>query len=155
MPPSHCLLHQREDHAARCPGQSRDVPVALGTRERRRLGLAVVQQRMAGRGPACRVGQSVSPGTQANGRRVRDVHGRTAGVSRRQVGIGYSGDPIPHKYPGRDINARKGLFPGVQGVSGLAVWPDGRLVALQCDDEGEFATVAVVPPGSGLSERRA
>jgi hypothetical protein len=65
-------------------------------------------------------------------------------------GIAYSGVPIPHKYPGRDMKARKGLFPGLEGVSGLATWPAGRLVALQCDDEGEFATVAVVPPGERI-----
>ncbi len=60
--------------------------------------------------------------------------------------IGYTGHPIPHKYPGRDISKRKGLFPGVENVSGLATWQKGRLVALQCDGEGEFATVAIVPP---------
>jgi len=60
--------------------------------------------------------------------------------------IGYSGSPIPHKYPGRDLSQRKGLFPGVSGVSGLATWPKGRLVALQADSEGQFATVCVVPP---------
>jgi hypothetical protein len=64
--------------------------------------------------------------------------------------ITYSGVPIPHKYPGRDISQRKGLFPGVEGVSGLATWPKGRLVALQCDEEGEFATVAMVPPGDRI-----
>ena len=64
--------------------------------------------------------------------------------------IGYSGSPIPHKYPGRDMAQRKGLFPGVSGVSGLATWPKGRLVALQADGEGEFATVCVVPPGDRL-----
>jgi len=64
--------------------------------------------------------------------------------------IPYSGAPIPHKYPGRDINARKGLFPGVEGIAGLATWPKGRLVAMQCDEEGEFATVAVVPPGERI-----
>ncbi len=68
----------------------------------------------------------------------------TSGASR------YSGVPIPHKYPGRDITQRKGLFPGVAGVSGLATWPKGRLVALQCDDEGEFATVAIVPPADRI-----
>ena len=52
-------------------------------------------------------------------------------------GIGYSGSPIPHKYPGRDMEQRKGLFPGVSGVNGIAMWPKGRLVALQCDEEGE------------------
>ena len=65
-------------------------------------------------------------------------------------GIGYSGAPIPHKYPGRDVTQRKGLFPGVSGVSGLATWPKGRLVALQADGEGEFATVAIVPPGDRI-----
>ena len=65
-------------------------------------------------------------------------------------GIGYSGNPIPHKYPGRDLAQRKGLFPGVPGVSGLATWPKGRLVALQADGEGEFATVFVVPPTDRL-----
>ena len=65
-------------------------------------------------------------------------------------GIGYSGAPIPHKYPGRDVAQRKGLFPGVSGVSGLATWPKGRLVALQADGEGEFATVAIVPPGDRI-----
>lgn len=64
--------------------------------------------------------------------------------------IAYSGAPIPHKYPGRDIAQRKGLFPGVEGVSGLATWPRGRLVALQCDEEGGFATVAIVSPGDRI-----
>lgn len=65
-------------------------------------------------------------------------------------GIGYGGNPIPHKYPGRDLAQRQGLFPGVPSVSGLATWPKGRLVALQADGEGEFATVFVVPPGERL-----
>jgi hypothetical protein len=65
-------------------------------------------------------------------------------------GIGYSGSPIPHKYPGRDLSQRKGLFPGVPGASGLAIWPKGRLVALQADDEGEFSTVFIVPPAERL-----
>ena len=65
-------------------------------------------------------------------------------------GINYGGNPIPHKYPGRDFNQRKGLFPGVAGESGIAQWPKGRLVALQCDEEGEFATVAVIPKGGRI-----
>lgn len=64
--------------------------------------------------------------------------------------IAYGGHPIPHKYPGRDLAQRQGLFPGVPGVSGRATWPKGRLVALQADDEGEFATVFIVPPGERL-----
>ena len=62
----------------------------------------------------------------------------------------YSGAPIPHKYPGRDFEKRKGLFPGVPGISGLATWPKGRLVALQADEDGEFATVALVPKGERI-----
>ncbi|MBI4660680.1 MAG: hypothetical protein HY735_17725 [Verrucomicrobia bacterium] len=64
--------------------------------------------------------------------------------------MGYSGSPIPHKYPGRDLAQRKGLFPGLAGVSGLATWPKGRLVALQADADGEFATVALVPPADRI-----
>ncbi|GMV99433.1 MAG: hypothetical protein AMXMBFR84_05720 [Candidatus Hydrogenedentota bacterium] len=65
-------------------------------------------------------------------------------------GISFGGNPIPHKYPGRDFDQRKGLFPGVQGIGGIATWPKGRLVALQCDEEGEFATVAVMPRGNRI-----
>src|SRR5690606_12915002 len=64
--------------------------------------------------------------------------------------INYSGAPIPHKYPGRDTASRGGLYPGVEGVSGRATWPKGRLVALQCDDEGSFATVGVMPRGNHI-----
>ncbi len=64
--------------------------------------------------------------------------------------MAYGGNPIPHKYPGRDVNKRKGLFPGVPGVGGLATWPKGRLVALRCDEEGTFATVAVTPRGDRI-----
>jgi len=65
-------------------------------------------------------------------------------------GLCYSGNPIPHKYPGRVTELRKGLFPGLNGVSGMAKWPKGRLVALECEEEGEFATVAVMPPGDRI-----
>jgi|GEM_PF-297030 len=63
-------------------------------------------------------------------------------------GISYGGNPIPHKYPGRNVEKRRGLFPGVPGEGGIATWPKGRLVAVQCDEEGEFATLAVVPRGN-------
>jgi hypothetical protein len=52
----------------------------------------------------------------------------------------YTGLVYPHKYPrgawGYDV--------------GLAVWPKGRLVALEAKDEGEFTTVAFIPPGKRL-----
>lgn len=62
----------------------------------------------------------------------------------------FGGTPIPHKYPGRNAAKRTGLFPGVKGVAGLATWPKGRLVAMECRDDGEFATVALMPPGNGI-----
>jgi hypothetical protein len=65
-------------------------------------------------------------------------------------GITYGSNPIPHKYPGRNFEKRKGLFPGVAGEGGIATWPRGRLVALQCDEEGEFATMAVIPKGNKI-----
>ena len=70
--------------------------------------------------------------------------------SKNEILPGHNGHPIPHKYPGRDLAQRQGLFPGVPGVSGLATWPKGRLVALQADGEGEFATVYIGPPGERL-----
>jgi hypothetical protein len=49
----------------------------------------------------------------------------------------YTGYVYPHKYPrgawGYDI--------------GMATWPKGRLIALEAAEEGEFTTVAFVPPG--------
>lgn len=65
-------------------------------------------------------------------------------------GIPYGANPIPHKYPGRNFEKRKGLFPGVPSEGGLAVWPRGRLVALECGEEGEFATVAFMPRGTHI-----
>jgi len=64
--------------------------------------------------------------------------------------VNYGGSPIPHKYPGRDFTKRKGLFPGVAGEGGRATWPKGRLVALECNEEGEFATVSVLPRGDRI-----
>ncbi|MBI2926042.1 MAG: hypothetical protein HYY24_10095 [Verrucomicrobia bacterium] len=52
----------------------------------------------------------------------------------------YRGDNFPHKYP---RGQRKiGL--------GYALWPKGRLVALEASDRGEFATIALMPPGRKL-----
>lgn len=65
-------------------------------------------------------------------------------------GIPFAGYPIPHKYPGRDVAKRQGLFPAVPNCTGLAVWPKGRLVALESPGEGGFATVAVMPPGDSI-----
>jgi len=49
----------------------------------------------------------------------------------------YTGYNVPHKYPRR-------LW---KFAPGYAVWPKGRLVALQAKERGEFATVGMIPPG--------
>ncbi len=43
-------------------------------------------------------------------------------------GLPYKGHAIPHKYPGRDMNTRKGLFPGVRDVPGIAMWTREELL---------------------------
>lgn len=52
----------------------------------------------------------------------------------------YTGYSVPHKYP--RVKATRGF--------GYAIWPKGRLVALEAKEKGEFTTVAVVPPGGKL-----
>jgi hypothetical protein len=52
----------------------------------------------------------------------------------------YTGYNFPHKYPRGKLRA----------WTGYAVWPHGRLVALEAVDEGEFATVAIIPPTGKL-----
>ena len=49
----------------------------------------------------------------------------------------YTGYKYPHKYP-------RGAW---SYDVGLAVWPKGRLVALEAPEQGEFTTVAFIPPG--------
>jgi hypothetical protein len=53
----------------------------------------------------------------------------------------YTGYNVPHKYP--RVQATRN--------TAYARWPKGRLVALEAPERGEFATVAVVPPGSRLT----
>ena len=52
----------------------------------------------------------------------------------------YTGFIYPHKYP-------RGKW---KLATGYALWPKGRLVALEAPEYGEFATVAIVPPGRKL-----
>jgi hypothetical protein len=52
----------------------------------------------------------------------------------------YRGDPLPHKYP-RGYYAERW---------GLAIWPKGRLIALEAPDEGRFTTMAFLAPGKKL-----
>ncbi|MGQ9919402.1 MAG: hypothetical protein ACUVS7_18540 [Bryobacteraceae bacterium] len=52
----------------------------------------------------------------------------------------YTGYNVPHKYP-------RGQF---RYATGYMTWPRGRLIALQADGLGEFATVAFIAPGRKL-----
>ena len=52
----------------------------------------------------------------------------------------YTGYNFPHKYP-------RGQF---KFAPGYAVWPKGRLVALEALERGEFATVSILSPGRRL-----
>lgn len=54
----------------------------------------------------------------------------------------YSGYRFPHKYP----RGHEGFPPNL----GYAVWPKGRMIGLDAAQLGEFAMVAVVPPGPAL-----
>jgi hypothetical protein len=52
----------------------------------------------------------------------------------------YTGYNVPHKYP------RKKATRGV----GYALWPKGRMAAIEAKGKGEFETVSIVPPGKKL-----
>lgn len=55
----------------------------------------------------------------------------------------YNGYRFPHKYP----RGGEGFLPNL----GFAVWPKGRIVALETEGVGEFATVGFIPPVYRLS----
>lgn len=52
----------------------------------------------------------------------------------------YTGYNFPHKYPRGQLKYQTGYM----------VWPKGRLVALEAEQRGAFATVAIMPPGRRL-----
>ncbi len=52
----------------------------------------------------------------------------------------YKGYNLPHKYPRGTMELH----------SGYAVWPKGRIVAVEAEENGEFSTVAILPPGRTL-----
>jgi len=58
----------------------------------------------------------------------------------RDFALPYTGFRYPHKYP-------RGAW---KYDVGMAIWPQGRLVALQADELGEFSLTAIVPPGKRL-----
>ena len=52
----------------------------------------------------------------------------------------YTASNFPHKYPRGQMKL----------AAGYAVWPKGRLVALEAVERGEFATLGFIPPGRKL-----
>lgn len=64
-------------------------------------------------------------------------------------GLPYTGSPIPHKYP-RVAPEKRERHRGVAAARGYATWPRGRLVALECDDSGQFSTIAIKPAGDHM-----
>jgi len=52
----------------------------------------------------------------------------------------YTGFNVPHKYPRGQRAA----------TNGYAIWPKGRLIALEADGRGQFVTMPVMPPGRTL-----
>jgi hypothetical protein len=63
-------------------------------------------------------------------------------LGKDRVGIPYSGVSHPHKYP-----RWKGV---ISAKSGWAWWPQGRLVALRADTEGQFQTFPIPVTGRRL-----
>lgn len=58
----------------------------------------------------------------------------------RAFALPYRGDNFPHKYPRGQRKAE----------DGYALWPKGRIVALEAKDRGEFTMIAIIPPGRTL-----
>ena len=56
------------------------------------------------------------------------------------IALPYKGYNLPHKYPRGDMEL----------YAGFAVWPKGRVVAVEADESGEFSTVGLLPPGRTL-----
>ncbi len=52
----------------------------------------------------------------------------------------YLAHNFPHKYPRGQV----------VGGTGYAVWPRGRLVAVEAEDRGEFTMIPLIPPGKRL-----
>ena len=145
------LLHQRQDDAAGHPRQPRDVPLDLGTGERRRLDLAVVQRRRRGAGRACPAGRSWRRACPA--RATAGTSSSAAICSSIPATVGASPTAATRfrtSTPAATSRSARASSPACRASSGMATWPKGRLVALECDDEGRFATVAVVPPGDRI-----
>jgi hypothetical protein len=59
-----------------------------------------------------------------------------------ELALPYNGYRFPHKYP----RGHKDFPPNL----GFAVWPKGRMIALEAEQRDEFSMVAIVPPGNKL-----
>lgn len=61
-------------------------------------------------------------------------------LSNGDFALPYTGYDVPHKYP--RVKATRAM--------GYALWPRGRMVALEAAQKGEFATVSFIPQGNRL-----
>jgi hypothetical protein len=68
------------------------------------------------------------------------VHPELIELSDGSWALPYLGHNVPHKYP----RGRR------EGGVGYAVWPKGRLVAVEAQDRGEFTLIRLIPPGRTL-----
>jgi hypothetical protein len=91
-------------------------------------------------GPVLRRG---APGSRAGGYVNCQINLSEYGGDR--WGIPHIRVPTPHKYS--PPAAGKPIYTGPGPEFAIAMWPKGRLVALQADEHGAFSTIAVVPPG--------
>ncbi len=57
-----------------------------------------------------------------------------------RIGVPYSGNDLPHKFPRRTLRA----------ASAYAVWPRGRIAGVTASSDGEFATPPLLLHGCGL-----
>src|SRR5439155_9213861 len=68
------------------------------------------------------------------------AHPNLLELSDGRFALPYTGYNVPHKYPRR-------LW---KYAPGYAIWPKGRVIALEAPAKGECATVQIVPPGRKL-----
>lgn len=68
------------------------------------------------------------------------VHPNLVELANGDWALPYIGHNVPHKYP-RGVR---------QGGVGYAIWPKGRMMALEAEGHGEFTMIPIVPKGKTL-----
>ena len=136
-------LHELLHHDPRRSRTATDVPVDLEPGQRRHAADDRGQSQRQAVGLGARAARCWIPASSR--------HSMAAACSPRPTWsnwrngdfvLPYSGYRFPHKYP----RGHEGFPPNL----GYAMWPKGRLIALEAPQVGEFAMVAVVPPGLRL-----